>query len=148
MPVSTAAGTKLAIVSGAPATYDITGFAALSFVDVSDVVTLGEFGGSSQVVSFIGLTDVVEQKFKGSFNAGSMSINVGNDLTDAGQVVLSAGAKPTDNTIHSVKVTFPNTLVVYFTCIVTGFNLSVPDANSVISATGSLELNNEVIPGQ
>ena len=148
MPVSTAAGTTIAIVSGAPASYDIAGFAALSLIDVGEVETLGEFGGTSQVVSFIGLTDVIEQKFKGSFNAGSLAVSVGNDLSDAGQVILSAGAAPTNNTVHSVSVTFPDATLVYFTCIITGFGLSVPDANSVIKATASLELNNAVIAGQ
>ena len=148
MAITTSAGASLAIVKAEPATYDIAGFSALVFVDVGQIETMGEFGGSSQVIEFTGLTDVVVQKFKGSFNAGTIAVGLGKDITDVGQILLEAGAIPTENGVHSVEVTDANGDILYFTCIVTGYTTNIADVNSVIKSTSNLEINNEVIPGQ
>ena len=148
MAITTSAGAALAIVKAEPATYDISGFGALSFVEVGQIETLGEFGGSSQIIEFTGLTDVVVQKFKGSFNAGSVSVNLGRDITDAGQVVLQAGAIPTVNTVHSFSFTETGGDIIYVTGIITSYTVNYSDANSVTKATVVLELDNQAIAGQ
>ena len=148
MAISTSAGATLSIVKAEPATYDIAGFGALVFVPVGQIETMGEFGGSSQVIEFTGLSDVIVQKFKGSFNAGTISVGLGKDITDAGQVLLEAGALPTENGIHSVEIADAAGNILYFTCIVTGYTTNIADVNSVIKSTSNLEINNAVIPGQ
>lgn len=148
MPTQTALGLTLAVSAGEPATYDIAGFAALTFIDVGDVETVPEFGGSSQVIEFINITTGLVQKFKGSFNAGSLSVNLGRDITDVGQIVLKDGAVPTDNTVHSFSFTETGGDIIYVTGIVTSYTVNYSDANSVTKATVVLELDNQAIAGQ
>ena len=148
MAINTTAGASISIVKAEPATYDIADFGALTFVEVGDIETMGEFGGRSQVIEFTGIKDIVTQKFKGSFNAGSMSVGLGKNVTDAGQALLVAGAIPSENGVHSVEFKDAAGDIVYFTCIVTGYTTNPADVNAVIKSTVTLELNNQAIPGQ
>jgi hypothetical protein len=145
MSIITNAGTNLAIVSGEPATYDAPGFGALSFVDVGEVENIPEYGGVSQEITFTALKDLIVKKLKGSFDPGSIAITLGRDVADAGQVVVSAAAAPTNNTQHSISVTFSDGSIHYFTALVMSYTTNPNDVNSVVRSTMNLSLTNVVV---
>lgn len=149
MSITKSAGTELAIVAGAPATYDITGFAALTFVDVGEIETMSEFGGVSQIGTFNAISRIVTDKYKGAYDAGELSLGLAKDLSDAGQGVLEAGADPfAAEDVHSVKITDANGDILYFTCLIGSYTTNYGDVNSLVKSTASLAVNNKPIAGQ
>lgn len=145
MTISTAAGTNVALVSGLPATYDAAGFGALVFVDVGEVENVPEFGGTSQEITFTSLKDAVVRKAKGAFDAGSVSLVLGRDVSDAGQALLKSGAVHTNNTEHSFEVTFPDGSIQYFSALVMSYTTNTNDVNSIIRSTALVSITNVVI---
>jgi hypothetical protein len=74
MPAATtsfsSAGTTLNVVATAPATYDATGYAALTWTagDVGEVVNMGEFGSQYSLITQELLNSRIVKKFKGNVN--------------------------------------------------------------------------------
>tara|TARA_R110000850_G_scaffold11976_4_gene40754 strand:- start:32196 stop:32639 length:444 start_codon:yes stop_codon:yes gene_type:complete len=145
MAFITNAGTVLAMVAGVPATYDAVGFAALTFVPVSEVETLPAYGGTSQEITFTALDDAIVNKRKGSFDPGSISISLGRDVSDAGQTLMQAAGVHTNNAEQSFSVTFSDASVHYFTGLVMGFDTIPNDANSVVKSAPNVALTNVVV---
>lgn len=143
MPVQTSAGTKLSVSASLPATYDSTGFAALTFTDVGEVVDLGSFGKEFNLVTFNSLDDRRTQKFKGSYNNGTIAVQLGQDDADAGQIVLISGAE-SDNS-HSFKVTLQNGDIRYFTGKIMSYTTDVGGSDQVTGATVTIEIDDDVI---
>jgi hypothetical protein len=80
--VSTAAGAKLFI--GTTALVGATD----TFVEVGEITGIPEFGRVYNEVKYSPLNSRGVQKFKGSFDDGSVSVPLGKDLTDDGQAAL------------------------------------------------------------
>ena len=149
MSITKTASTTLAIVAGAPATYDIAGFAAQVHVNVGEIETMSEFGGVSQIGTFNAISRVITDKYKGAYDAGELSLGLGKDIADAGQVILEAGSDPlAANDVHSVKITDANGDIIYFTCLVGSYTTNFGDINSLVKSTASLAINNQPIAGQ
>lgn len=96
--VNTAAGAKLFI--GGPNSNRssvLADYQADSYVEVGEVEDLGEFGDESEAVNFTALSDGRTRKFKGPRDAGTMTLVVGDDPTDEGQIAMEAAeAQPLD----------------------------------------------------
>lgn len=82
MGVATAAGAKLYI--GTTATVGSTD----SYTEVGEVASLGEFGRTYAEVTWTPINSRGVQKFKGSYNDGSMAVGLGRDINDAGQAAM------------------------------------------------------------
>jgi len=68
------------------------GLAALTFVEVNNVESLGEFGPASQDVTFTPLKGPSVQHLKGAIDNGMLPVVCAADPLDAGQVALRAAA--------------------------------------------------------
>ena len=100
MAVNTAAGSTFAIAPQAGmagvdwnADDDATIIAAmelLSWTEVGEVEDLGEFGDEASEITFTALANRRTRKFKGTFNAGTVTVQAGSDFVDAGQAALIA----------------------------------------------------------
>ena len=146
MTVQTTAGATLGIVASSPATYDQAGFAALTFVNVGEIVSLGEHGATYALVTHQPLDKRRTEKFKGSVNDGSMALSLGMDLADAGQAVLIAGADGAEvDTEHSVEITYQDGSIEYFTCVIMSYTRNPSTIDAIIGANVTIELNNKVI---
>ena len=146
MTVQTTAGATFGIVSGEPATYDSAGFAALSFVNVGEIVSLGAHGASYSLVTHSPLDKRRVEKFKGSVNDGSMALSLGMDIADAGQIVLIAGADGANvDAIHSVELTYQDGSTEYFTAIVMNYERNPSTIDTIIGANVTIELNNKIV---
>lgn len=146
MAVITSLGTVLSAVLGSPATYDDAGFDALSFTDIGEVADLGEFGGEGEVLTHTPIATGIVNKLIGSIDYGTMAIQMGRFIGDAGQTVLKDGFDGANKgATHSFKVLYNDGAIDYFTGVVTSFASAVGSASSVRNASSNIALNNKVI---
>lgn len=138
MTVRTSASSTLRISAGVPATFDSAGYAALSYTTIGEVTNMGELGRDFQLVTHNPIATRGTQKFKGSFNEGTMSLQLGLDTDDAGQIIAKA-ASLSDNA-YAFKLTTANGDVYYFQALTMNFKVGVNDVNSITSATINLEI--------
>jgi hypothetical protein len=68
----------------------LVNYQADSYIEVGEIEDLGEFGDESERITFTALSDGRVRKFKGPRDAGEMTLVVGDDPTDEGQVALEA----------------------------------------------------------
>ena len=146
MTVQTNAGTVLAVSIETPATQDQAGYAALTFTDVGEVVSLGEHGASVALVTHSPLGTRRVAKFKGSINDGSMPIGLGMDLTDAGQILLVAGADGAQIDVdHSFSITYQDGSIEYFQAKIMSYTRNAGTIDQVIAANTTLELVTAIV---
>lgn len=84
-------------------------FAALTWVEVDPVESLGDFGDEASAVTFSGLKDGRIRKLKGARDAGDLAVVVGHNPTQTGQVQMI--------TAEGTKFNY-------------GFKVEIPDAPS------------------
>lgn len=133
------AGAKLAIASGAPATFDAAGFAGQIWKNVGEIKNIGEFGKTFQINKSQVLSRRGEKKTKGTFDAGQLSPTVELDPADLGQQMMLA-ARDSDAE-YSFRVTLQNGDITYMRGLVAKWNKSVGDPNSNVQWSGSVEIN-------
>lgn len=141
MTTQTAAGAKLGISAALPATYDATGFAALTFTNIGEVTNLGTFGRKYNVVSYNPLASRSTQKRKGSFNSGTLSPQLSIDDADAGQIIMrSALASDAE---FSFQMTKQDGKKVWCKGIVTSFEENLATVDTIYNATATIEINTD-----
>lgn len=144
MTVFTSAGTTLSISAEIPATFDSSGYAAV-FTNspgpavVGEVTDLGEFGREFALVTHMPVGSRGTQKFKGSFNEGTMALSLGLDTDDAGQIIMKAASLADAN--YSFLVTTQSGDKYYFQAKVMSFKVNVAGVDSITTASASLELD-------
>lgn len=143
MAINTSAGSKLFVTASAPATYTQAGFSALTFTEVGELTNLGEFGREYALVTHNPVGDRRTIKRKGSFNEGSISLEMALDNDDAGQVLLKAAAD--SDMSYSFKLQTQNGDIYYFSAQTMSFRVSVGTVDQITSATAMLEIDGDII---
>lgn len=138
MTVRTSAGTTLGVSASSPATFNEAGYEALTFTPVGEITDLGEFGREYALVTHNPLGSRGTVKFKGSFNEGQISLQLGLDTEDAGQVLLKAAAKSDNNYSFAVETQAGD--FYYFQAQVMSFKVGVGAVDSITTATVMLEI--------
>ena len=138
MTVRTSAGTTLKVSASAPATFNTAGYSALTFTAVGEITDLGEFGREFALVTHNPVGTRGTQKFKGSFNEGTMNLTLGLDTDDAGQVLMKAASLA--DSAYSFEVTTQNGDKYYFQAMVMSFKVGIGSVDSITTATCTLEL--------
>lgn len=138
MGVATTAGTVLRISAGIPATFNQAGYAALTYTTVGEITSLGEFGREYSLVTHNPIDTRGTQKFKGSYNEGTLDLTLGLDTDNAGQILMKAAAL--SDAIYAIKITDQKGDIYYMQVAVMKFKVGLNDVNSVSSATTSLEI--------
>jgi hypothetical protein len=139
-------GTQFYISAAEPATYDAAGFAALTWTEVGEVESLGEFGGTAQITNFIPLATGIVKKRKGSLDYGTATVAIGRLAGDAGQALMKSGFDGANkDVIHSAKVLSADGAIAYFTGVIGSYTTATNDANTVTMVNCNLELDNKVI---
>jgi hypothetical protein len=143
MTVRTSAGTTLRISAAAPVTFDASGYNTL-FTDspapplVGEITDFGEFGREFALVTHNPVGSRGTQKFKGSFNEGTMSMSLGLDTDDSGQILMKT-ASLSDND-YSFMVTTQNGDKYYFQAKVMSWKVGIGGVDQITTATATLEL--------
>ena len=143
MAATTTAGTTLSASATLPATYDGTGFAALTFTAVGEITDIGEYGKEYNLVTHIPLSTRRTQKLKGSYNEGALALQMAYDSGDTGQGILIT-ALDSDDSI-SYKVTHQNGDVDYFTGKVMSFRKNVGSTDNIKSASAAIEIDSDIV---
>lgn len=138
MAVQTAAGTTIGISAATPATFNATGYAALSFTTIGEVTDGGTHGRVYAEVTHNPIASRGTQKFKGSFNEGNKTLQLALDVDDAGQVLANTALNDDDD--YSFGVTYPDGSMDCFQAKVMSFTKSVSTVDSIVTATIELSI--------
>ena len=150
MAAKGALGTTLGIVKAAPGTFNEAGYEALTFVTCAEVTNVGEFGREYNVVRVVNLADGATRKFKGSYDNGSVSVELLFDSSDAGQTLLEAAEVETDK--YSFRVGLPGSGAsgeeFYFRALVTSLKRIPGGPDDAIMIRATLEIDhNSIVEG-
>lgn len=130
---------------------DTTAYELLSYTEVADVEDLGDFGDTFEQVDFIALSDARKRKFKGSVDAGTLSVTLGLNVSDAGQAAVETARDATGATtsefafkveLNDTAGTNPTTY--FFRALVNSYTQNVGAANSIVGSTVVLAINSAV----
>lgn len=148
MTISASSGAMLYIGS-AGESENLSQFLADTFVEVGELEDLGEFGDQSEQVTFASLADGRIRKLKGTRDAGTMPVTVGNDMTDAGQIAMEAAeAEPLN---YQFKIVLNDKLTIggsgsehYFFGKVMSKRINVGTANNVVRRSFSVDIDSVI----
>ncbi|TYO83659.1 hypothetical protein DQ397_000743 [Pseudomonas sp. CK-NBRI-02] len=152
--LNTAAGCRLSIGSKTPATTK-TEYEADTYVDVGEIEDLGEFGDTFNPVNFTALSDGRVRKYKGTADAGNMTLTVGLDNGDAGQKAVGVAHKDRTKGNYNIKVTLndgdpgatpailPTTF--YFGVKVMNNTVAPGTADNVVRRNVTLAINTDIL---
>lgn len=135
---SSTAGATIGIVAGNPATYDVAGYGALNFVTIGEITDLGEFGREYNVIRHNPVGTRGTKKLKGSYDEGSIPLQLALDEADDGQLVAQDASESDD--AYSFCVTSQGGNKYYFQALVTSFKRRFGGVDDITSATINLEI--------
>lgn len=104
-------GSKLYVDDALPATFDSTGYGALTWTEVVGIVDIGEVGDQQNDITIDTLVGRVEH-VNGSSDLGEIAVSYNYITDDAGQLLIRAGAG--SNTAHSFKIVDADGDIAYF----------------------------------
>lgn len=148
MSISTSAGiifsigTALAVAQYADDAAAITALSALTYAPVGEIEDAGEIGDEAATQTFTALNNRRVRKVKTTFDAGTQSLTLGLDRTDAGQLAMKAALKSDDN--FAFKIEYPDGETDYYVGQVTAFRDQIGSADSIRKATASVAINSAV----
>lgn len=140
MSVKTAAGTVISISATTPATFDAAGYqaTAMVFTPIGEITDGGQHGRTYNEVTHAPLASRAVQKFKGSYNEGTKTLQLGLDSDDAGQILLKAAlASDAD---YSFKVAYPGGDIDFFQAKVLSYVKGTPGPDSIVTATVTISI--------
>jgi hypothetical protein len=149
--IVTASGTKVSIGPAVDTTTDTAvEFAALSYVDIGLVESIGEFGDDSNDVSFAAIGDARTRHAKGARDAGTMAVVAGHDPTDIGQQAMVAAELTNNN--FAFRVILPDAptpnyapTTMYFRGLVRSAKRNIGNNDNVIRNTYNVGINSAIV---
>lgn len=138
--VATSAGSTLSVVAAgaAPATFDATGYAALSWVLIGEITDFGEIGREYNLITHNPVGNRSTQKFKGSFNEGQMNLSLGLQTDDAGQIIIKAAS--ISDLSFSYRMVTQNGDIYYFRAQCMKWKVGVGSVDQITAASTTLEI--------
>lgn len=117
--VESMVGRTLAISASLPATYDAAGYGAtgMTYTAISELESIGAYGLVKDILEFVPVGTGVVTKLPGKINYGTLACVGAQMFADAGQDIVRTAAA--SNSRYSLKLTNPDTSIVYFDVIVT-----------------------------
>lgn len=106
-------GSSFALSSGAPATYDQSGYEAKTYTAVGGVLSVPPMGDASETISADVLAEGRRQIANGTKVGQEVTIPMLHDPSDPGQVIIAANVDT--NNLFSAKVTDASGNVFYQT---------------------------------
>jgi hypothetical protein len=134
----TVAGTEISIAAGGPAAFDRAGYATLNFTLIGEITDGGSHGRTYAEVTHQPINTRGTQKFKGSFNEGTKTLQLAVDDADAGQILLRAALN--SDADFSFKVEYQDGGIDYFQAKVLSFEQATAGVDSMRTATVNLSL--------
>ncbi len=139
MAVQTFAGTTIGMSAAKPATFDEDGYTAASMVysSIGEITDAGEHGRTYAEVEHKPIGTRGTQQFKGSFNEGNKTLQLGLDKDDAGQILAKTALD--DDADYSFEVKYPDGSADYFQAKVMAFKKTTGSVDTILA--GSIEIS-------
>lgn len=131
-------GVQFALSAAAPATFDAAGFAALTWANIGEVKTGGDFGKTFQVITSQVLSRRGTTKKKGTFDAGALNLSIEISSDDAGQIMAESAVDSDDD--YSVQITLQDGTPYYLVGLVTKFTTTVGGPNDMLAGAIQIDL--------
>jgi len=135
-----------------PATADAAGYAALTYVDIGCIESLGSFGGTATITNFTCLNDGIVQKIKGSRDNGDLEITVALDDTTAGWDAFNAAYEAITAGNYYFRVQYGNAqnatgegAIRYFGAKVSSVTENVASADDVVTVTLTVAITTPIV---
>lgn len=130
---STVAGTTISLSAATPATFDAAGYAALTYTKIGEITDGGSHGKTYAEVKHSPIDNRAVQKYKGSYDNGTKTLQMAVDENDAGQILVhTALASDAD---FSFKVAYQNGAIDYFQAKVMSFAKATAGVDTMRTAT-------------
>ncbi len=127
-------------------------FCAQTWVELGLISSFGDFGRVFETVAFQAVADGRTHKIKGGFNDGTMQLTLGQDLSDAGQLLFATAAATPDQSNYGFRVEFndpPSSVggptTHFFRGLPMSFRTTMGQANSVVMANAGIEVNSAIV---
>ena len=117
----------------------------MSYQNIAQIQDMGDFGDASNDVSAAHLTDGRTLHQKGVFDAGTMTVIMSYDRTDAGQSALAALSSTSNYAFRITLNDGVDPTTVYFRGQVMRYRLGVAGADNVIPATAEIGINSALV---
>lgn len=137
----TSAGSKL-LIGNPPASQTLVALQAVSYTEVKEVVDIGEFGKTYNLVTHNPLGDRVTVKRKGSINNGTLAVQMAYAPADPGQTLLAAAVD--SDASYSYKVVLQDGTEFLFTAQAMGYPIQVGGVDSITSSTCNVEIDSPI----
>lgn len=145
MAIQTSAGTQFGINSLLPTPYTYAIFDGLTgWVDVAEITDIGEFGKEYNLVTHMPVAGRQVKKLKGSYNNGTVQLQMARDANALSKQVNLRNARDSDASF-SFRVTLQDAAKLYFTGKVMSYKTQVGGVDSVTGATCAIELDGDVM---
>lgn len=138
-------GTKIFVVAGEPATFDLAGYEAMAFSSgqVVGTVTFGAWGDDNEDVSEPLLSEGRVIHTNGTSDGGEVELSVQHRTTDAGSDILLANAGTNDAV--SVKKLYTSGDAEYATVVISGAKFREAAGNAVRGYTVMARVNTALV---
>lgn len=138
MTATTSAGASLAVSLGFPASISTEGYTALEYVEIGEVLEPGAIGRVYAPVPFNPVSNGATRKLKGSYDEGSMSLQLAYAPGDEGQAILASALD--DDDPYPFALTIPDGTVKYFLARVMSAPVATGTVDSIVSSTIDLSI--------
>jgi hypothetical protein len=124
-------------------------YAALTYIEVTEVESIGEFGDAASTITFTSLGDARVRKRKGVRDAGDLNVVCANDpLADGQKAMITA---QTTEFTYAFKVTLNDAAdendtdsIFYFRGLVSSARLSVGAANEIVKRNFAILIDSAI----
>lgn len=141
--VATTAGSSLAISAVLPAAITPSAYAALTYTPIKEATDLGAIGRTYNVVNHSPVDDRGVVKIKGSFDDGTMTIQLGWAPGDPGQALVETALD--DDDFYAFCLTHQNGTKKYFQAQVTSAPVNFGGVDTVTGTTVNLAIKSGTI---
>lgn len=135
-------GVKIYASSTLPATYDQSGYEALSFTEISEITDINEFGRSWDKVEHMRLSSGAKVKFKSFYDEGQLTLPLARSESDTGQTMMETAVNE-QNKAYAFKIEYESGGIVYFSGQVFGFTDG--NVNTMRGGTLTVELDGDTV---
>lgn len=139
----TSAGTTLAISASLPASVTTTAYAALTYTTIGEVTDGGSIGRTYNTVNHLPLGDRGTVKLKGSYDDGTMTVQLAYAPGDAGQALIETALD--DDAFYAFALTLQDGTIKYFQAQVTSAPVNIGTADTVTGLTVNLSIKSGTI---
>lgn len=137
--VETVAGTQISISAATPATFNEAGYTAVTgWGLIGEITDGGNHGRTYNEVTHTPLGSRGTQKFKGSSNEGTKTLQMAVDTADPGQIILKQALD--SDADFSFKVEYQGGDIDYFQAKVLSFQVATAGVDTIRSATVQLSI--------